>query len=445
MESTLLGSIKKTTSKDIKYLVVGSVQAHGVVHIFKKNPESVNMQCSETAVTGLSESVLSRNLHIYSNVPFGSSNMSCAVDLTEYEGTLFCSSGSRIDKLIDQITIIKKEINDYMRDEKDKRASNEEERSAKIRKIDEKEKRIAIYAKIQAIIRNIISQLFSQFNQRYIKQPLITELYEFSKDKSYADDFELKDIKKTKDMAWLQWVRASPRRVEKHDTFSGIFITFIRLDVDDDLHQVGFCDITKMSQIMEIFGSLKTVNDYNLINVIYKYIDLWNRYVNIVVQIEKSIGPIIQNFNKIELTEDRQKIIRINNESVYHIINIILNFKDYDINNNGIIDALTSFSLDYNDEVFYLEFQKLLNFLCHRFNVDLHLINNACRCTVDGTIPENIDEELRRIRLAELENAVAGHLQESQSQGGKKRSYKRKNKKSKNKRKSRNKKRRKSI
>ena len=428
MASTLL---EKTTSKDIKYLVVGSVQAHGVVHILKKNPESVNMQCSETAVTGLSESVLSRNLHIYSNVPFGSSNMSCAVDFTEYGGTLFCSPGSRIDKLIDQITIINEEINDYMREER-------EERSAKKRKIDE---RIAIYAKIQAIIRNIISR----FKPRYIKQPLVTELYEFSKEKSYADDFEVKDIKKIKDMGWLKWVRASPIRVEKHDTFSGIFITFIRLDVDDDLQQVGFCDITKMSQIMEIFGSLKTVNDYNLIDVIYKYIELWNRYVDIVVIKEEIIGPIIQNFNRIELTEDGQKIIRINNESVYHIINIILNFKDYDINNNGIIDTLTSFSLDYNDEVFYLEFQKLLNFLCHRFNVDLHLINNACRCTVDGTIPENIDAELRRIREAEVRNAVAGHLQESQSQGGKKRSYKRKNKKSKNKRKSRNKKRRKSI
>ena len=82
------------------------------------------------------------------------------------------------------------------------------------------------------------------------------------------------------------------------------------------------------------------------------------------------------------------KITYINNESLYHIVNIILNFN---IPGSELIKTLSDSFVELekmSGDNYISRFKALLQKICGLFNVELHLISNACRSLLKSVMPE---------------------------------------------------------
>ena len=207
---------------------------------------------------------------------------------------------------------------------------------------------------------------------------------------------------------------------EKDDDISGIFIYTYGLER---------IDITDLSQFESLHITIRD-KSLSLISLIRKYIEWWNHYVIIISAIEinknKQQQPFgiyfasqLTHFNIIELSSTMMRIKKINNESVYHLINIILNFQTYDVHSlsKKIIDKVIDFfSIKFlNKEKFLVQSNLFLNQMCHSFNVDLHIFNNACRSKINQIHPSDITH------MSNLNSLQTGILtvkenQDSQSQ-----------------------------
>ena len=108
----------KTTNKNLDILVFAVVIAHGG-NFFDvsclQNKES-NKECSEDAVVNLSTSVLTRNIHLYSNIPYGHKNLSTPCKNLQpvftFSDVIYCAEHSRGEKLALQEELINEALKD---------------------------------------------------------------------------------------------------------------------------------------------------------------------------------------------------------------------------------------------------------------------------------------------------------------------------------------------
>ena len=400
----------KTTNKKLDILVFAVVIAHGgdFFDISCLKNKETNKQCSEDAVVNLSTSVLTRNIHLYSNIPYGHYNLTTPCKnlqpVFSFSDVIYCAQHSRGEKLALQEELINEALKEPLLP--------------------------GTSDKLGYIIDNLNSLSQTQNSVKHLRfdnktpsekyewdmRPLVTEVYFFNEYPSKAVKAPLKSISEMP----LSGRFLSYNVTEKDDDISGIFIY--------TYDQRERTDITDLSQ----FESL------SLISLIRKYIEWWNYYVKIISAIEieknkqqKPFGTYfvsqLTHFNLIELSPNRRRITKINNESVYHLINIILNFKTYDVNSlsKKIIDTVIDFfSIKFlNNQKFLDQSNIFLNQMCHSFNVDLHIFNNACRSKINQIHPSDITH------MSELSSLQTGILtvkenQDSQSQsmeiGGKK-------------------------
>ena len=270
-----------------------------------------------------------------------------------------------------------------------------------------------------------------------IKKAIVKELYQFD-DYNRSDNDKFTMLKKPiEEVGWVPWFwkllgyhKYEQHSVLPHDTFSGIFVAFTNSEYSfskapELLPRAGNpnynCDFTLFSHIERI-GGMK------LCKLILNYINYWNKYIDIEFsenKCQRQINEIVLNnvlnrftLGRVKYTEDiftvrfwkenppklASKITFINNESLYHIVNIILNFniamaeEDLDL-----ISTLTSFfETNPYDDLTVEAFKNLLDAICPMFNVELHLISNACRRTKEPIKDIDIDA-----RILELQQQCA--------------------------------------
>ena len=408
----------KTTNKKLDILVFAVVIAHGGDFFDVSCLQNIetNKQCSKDAVVNLSTSVLTRNIHLYSNIPYGHYNLTTPCKNLQpvftFSDVIYCAQHSRGEKLALQEKLINEAL---------------------------KKPLLPTSEKLGYIIQNLNRLPQTQNAVEHLRfdnktpsekykwdmRPLVTEVYFFNKYPSKAAKAPLKSISEMPFSGSL----LSYNVTEKDDDISGIFIY---------TYGLKRIDITDLSQFESLHITIRD-KSFSLISLILKYIEWWNQYVRIISEneIEKNIrkqpfGTYFANqlthFNLIELSGSGRRITKINNESVYHLINIILNFQTYDdahsISKKIIDTVIDFFSIKFlNKKGFLVQSNFFLNQMCHSFNVDLHIFNNACRSKINQIHPSDITH------MSELNSLQTGILtakenQDSQSQsmeiGGKK-------------------------
>jgi len=411
----------KTTNKKLDILVFAVVIAHGGdffdVSCLKK--KETNKQCSEDAVVNLSTSVLTRNIHLYSNIPYGHYNLTTPCKnlqpVFSFSDVIYCDQHSRGEKLALQEEL----INEALKKPLLPGTSN----------------------KLDYIIDNLNSLSQTQNSVEHLRfdnktpsekyewkmRPLVTEVYFFNEYPSKAAKAPLKSISEMPLIGRF----LSYNVTEKDDDISGIFIY--------TYDQRKRTDITDLSQFEALNITIRD-KSLSLFSLIRKYIEWWNYYVKIIsaIEIEKNkqqkpfgtyFADQLTHFNLIKLSPNGRRITKINNESVYHLVNIILNFQTYDVHllSKKIINTVIDFfSIKFlNKEEFIVQSNFFLNNMCHYFNVDLHIFNNACRTKITPSQPNDYQytNELSSLQQKIL---TAREEQNSQSQpteeevGGKK-------------------------
>lgn len=288
---------------------------------------------------------------------------------------------------------------------------------------------------------------FKQMNKKcfeieFSNKSIVKEVYKFE-DVYRSDDLLFTQLKKPEkiDINWSSWFwswlgyqthllapATHPNYIAPKVIFSGIFVAKTNKPKNFGTGQKLLpsvtntnynCDFTLFSHIREIGGKPLCI-------LISNYIMYWNHYIEIntefivCVKIINTIEWIYDN----KLDNDLSKITRINNESLYHIVNIILNFN---IPDSPLIKAFLSyfaiFKSDKLDDKKYIEkFKSLLNEICDLFNVELHLISNACRGIEQPVMPahlKDIKTPYTEEKIQELQKNIHNCL-ESSTAGGKK-------------------------
>jgi len=286
---------------------------------------------------------------------------------------------------------------------------------------------------------------------KFDKKSIVKELYQFDY-KNSSDEHQFTMLKKPEtEVGWVPWFwkllgyskYKDHSVVLPHDIFSGIFVAFTNSEYSfskapellPTRENPNYnCDFTLFSHIVRI-------GDMKLCILILNYINYWNKYISIEYsenKCQKQINEIVLNDKSIfvinrgayiEYEEDiisatrfkshdddsekqGAKITFINNESLYHIVNIILNFNiavaegDFDL-----ISTLTTFFEDNPYEYLTKEvFKDLLDTICPMFNVELHLISNTCRSTENPIEDIDIDARIREIQeqCASIDMEVGG-------------------------------------
>ena len=233
---------------------------------------------------------------------------------------------------------------------------------------------------------------------------IVKEVYIFEDDYRSDDPLFTQLKKLIEEPGWTSWFRsvlgykkylpAPENTIAPNVIFSGIFVAKTNKPenfgkegqklLPNEINPNYNCDFTLFSHIYEIGG-------IPLCNLILNYIVFWNIYINNneFKLCEKRINGIKLKYNKENIV--LSKITYINNESLYHIVNIILNFHNIDSPLIKILsESFSKFKLNSDNYTskFKAEFKALLREICGLFNVELHLISNTCRSLLNSVMPE---------------------------------------------------------
>ena len=297
-----------------------------------------------------------------------------------------------------------------------------------------------------------LTHYFSQFSVKSI----VKEVYIFEDDYR-SDDPLFTHLKKLiEEPGWTGWTSwgwsvlgydtyPEAHTIAPNVIFSGIFVAKTNKPenfgkegqklLPNEINPNYNCDFTLFSHIYEIGGT-------PLCNLILNYIVYWNIYINNneFKLCEKRINGIKLKYNKENIV--LSKITYINNESLYHIVNIILNFNipgseliktlsesfsKFKLNRNSL--NIDQFSDNYTSK-FKPEFKVLLDDICGLFNVELHLISNACRSLLNSVMSEpGMEGKIRK-----LQNSISKRSSSMKTSVGGKKTRKRKHRRTKKRR-----------
>ena len=243
-----------------------------------------------------------------------------------------------------------------------------------------------------------LTHYFSQFSVKSI----VKEVYIFE-DNYRSDDPLFTQLKKPiEEPGWASWfwsvlgyrkyLPAPETTIAPNVIFSGIFVAKTNKPenfgkegqklLPNEINPNYNCDFTLFSHIFMIGGQ-------ELCKLILRYIIHWNKYITENKEFElceKKINEINLKYNKEYIV--LSKITYINNESLYHIVNIILNFN---IPGSELIKTLSDSFVELekmSGDNYISRFKVLLQKICGLFNVELHLISNACRSLLKSVMPE---------------------------------------------------------
>ena len=268
-----------------------------------------------------------------------------------------------------------------------------------------------------------LTHYFSHFSVKSI----VKEVYIFEDDYRSDDPLFTQLKKLIEEPGWTSWgwsVLGYDTYPEAHTIapnviFSGIFVAKTNKPenfgkegqklLPNEINPNYNCDFTLFSHIYEIGG-------IPLCNLILNYIVYWNIYINNneFKLCEKRINGIKLKYNKENIV--LSKITYINNESLYHIVNIILNFHNIDSPLIKILSkSFSKFKLNpdnYYTIKFNAEFKVLLDDICGLFNVELHLISNTCRSLLNDVMPEpGMEGKIRKLqnsKRSSMKTSVGG-------------------------------------
>jgi hypothetical protein len=241
---------------------------------------------------------------------------------------------------------------------------------------------------------------------------IVKEVYIFEADYRSDDPLFTQLKKPIEEPGWTSWFRsvmgyrkylpAPENTIAPNVNFSGIFVAKTNKPenfgkegqklLPNEINPNYNCDFTLFSHIYEIGG-------IPLCNLILNYIWYWNTYINENNEFklcEKRINEIKLKYNKENIV--LSKITYINNESLYHIVNIILNFhKGIDSPLIRILsESFSEFKL--NRDNYTSKFKALLREICGLFNVELHLISNACRSLESGMPEPGMERKIQTLQ-----------------------------------------------
>jgi hypothetical protein len=441
--STLKKSLVSTTSsKPIKIILI--ISGHGFCETIEcnsiqcpfpdkelqtpcnfDNKESVLHKCGN-ATKEFHMSVYTKDIKLYSYAPYGLKNWSNKFKIYFNSDGLYYNDFSRIYNVnrqieatfeaLDKLDILPDNFNDLMSDVKER--------------INDPDY-ISTFIDVNPICKLEPSKI------KFDKKSIVKELYQFDY-KNSSDEHQFTMLKKPEtEVGWVPWFwkllgyqkYKEHSVVLPHDIFSGIFVAFTNREdsfpkkqelLPTRENQNYNCDFT-------LFLHIERIGGMKLCELILDYINYWNKYITIEYsenKCQKQINEIVLNdksdhlfkhgeyveYNKNIILatrfwrEDSQqegaKITFINNESLYHIVNIILNFNIAE--GVELISTFTNFFKikKYNlpDELFVITFKKLLDTICPMFNVELHLISNACRSTDKPISNIDIDAQIRELQ-----------------------------------------------
>jgi hypothetical protein len=449
-EKSRTASLKKKAATAVKKLdksikIILIISGHGLCETIKcngnicsiekeecifDNNESVLHDC-EKATGEFHMSVYTEDIKLYSYAPYSFKNWSRNLKiLTDKEGEIFYYNDfSRIYNVNRQIEATIKAIN----------SKNYNNFEMIMESVKEQINDPAYIGTFKTVNKNCedIEKLMIKFDNKSI----VKEVYQFNNE-FRSDNPILIELKKPEreeyTMTSLFWALLGYHKyIEStsqipHDDFSGIFVAFTNnpsnFGLAKDLlpkpdNPIYNCDFTLFSHIVKIGG-------IPLCKLILNYINYWNRYIAIgrFDPCQKKFNTIILNGINNDYYDDKKilgdtifydedtvqrleaRITLINNESLYHIVNIILNFNK---EGSPLIAALQRFFsvVKIDDINFTNNFQELLKNICGLFNVELHLISNACRSTDNSIIDQSMEEEIIKLQgqcMRSSRNSIGG-------------------------------------
>ena len=203
-------------------------------------------------------------------------------------------------------------------------------------------------------------------------------------------------------LGYVKYLPAPEITIAPNVIFSGIFVAKTNKPenfgkecqklLPNEINPNYNCDFTLFSHIYEI-GKI------NLCYLILNYILYWNKYITE----NKEFRLCEQRINKIKLNYNKEnpvlsKITGINNESLYHIVNIILN---WNIPGSELIKTLSDSFVELekmSGDNYISRLKVLLDDICGLFNVELHLISNACRSLESGMPEPGMENKIQTLQ-----------------------------------------------
>lgn len=421
---------KQKTEKEIKIILI--ISGHGSCETIecKDNICTLTVKKKTRCIFNEEKSVLhdcvkatstfhmsnyTENIKLYSYAPYGYFNWS---NIEDKDKGIYYNDFSRIYNVNREIEATIKTIDDSEND----------------------------YNKLMYIVSQLINdpryiKTFKQINKdvclelkklkklkkiNFSQKSIVKEIYKFENIESNDSIFTKLKKPKENPEGWVSWfwnslgyqtdLLATETSIPPNVIFSGIFVakTNKPANFGDEGQRLlpnekdtnYNCDFTLFSHIRKIGGD-------PLCNLIIKYIQHWNYYIGInpeFIDCVKRINTISYNSTKITM---------INNESLYHIVNIILNFRKG--SESPLIEAFSDYFTTYifDNGDYISNFKLLLNKICDLFNVELHLMSNACR-SLNETMTEelyNMEDEIQRFQG--LQN-IHDCMYNSSTAGGKK-------------------------
>ena len=352
------------------------------------------------ATSNFHMSVYTEDIKLYSYAQYGHNNWHYAFKLfTDSEGNnLYYNDFSRIydvnreiEATVESLEEIKKitgnnDYNDY--NKLMKSVSNQ---------INDP-KYIETYEQLNKACLDLEESVMIKFSEKSI----VKEIYIFEHDYRSDDPLFTQLKKPIEEPGWASWfwsvlgyrkyLPAPETTIAPNVIFSGIFVAKTNKPenfgkegqklLPNEINPNYNCDFTLFSHIFMIGGQ-------ELCKLILRYIIHWNKYITENKEFElceKKINEIKLKYNKEDIV--LSKITYINNESLYHIVNIILNFN---IPGSELIKTLSDSFVELekmSGDNYISRFKVLLDDICGLFNVELHLISNACRSLLKSVMPE---------------------------------------------------------
>lgn len=370
--------------------------------IFDKD-KSILHDCGN-ATSEFHMSVYTKDIKLYSYAPYGHRNWSNTFKLfTDRggKGDLYYNDFSRIynvNRDIEATIETSKKIREITGNE-----FNDYNTLMKIvsREINDP-KYIETYKQLNKACLELEESVLINFN----KKSIVKEVYKFEDDYRSDDPLFTQLKKPIEEPGWASWfwsvlgyhkyLPAPESPTAPNIIFSGIFVAKTNKPenfgeaenlLPNEANPNYNCDFTLFSHIFMIGGQ-------ELCNLIFHYIVYWNTYIteNSKFELcEKRINTISLKYIKTEPL--LSKITYINNESLYHIVNIILNFN---IPGSELIETLSDSFVELEQlsgDDYISRFKVLLDDICGLFNVELHLISNACRSLLESVMPEPYMED----------------------------------------------------
>ena len=383
---------------------ITSEETHKIVRV--EDGDKVCLQpphtCGEATLELHNSSYVINKIHLYSYAPYGISNVSHPIEVTSGDANmLYYNKFSRIYS-------VNKEIESILRNSAGSQSDFNRIMTLASADINSQEYIDMLKRKCDKygmIIPNII----------FKKQSLVKEVYTFDNERSDNEKFtSLQPLQEDAQTSWYKWIVSfmnSGKRINEysHDIFSGIFVVHTDKPIlfDNSVLLPNRKNNNRYGLDLTLFDHIESFCGAKLCILILKYIKFWNKFISSIFNDDEvnllkcniNINLIKLNIRNIDIDRigpDQIDVIRalkimaINNESLYHIINIILNFKSNP--NSDLIAILMKFfdffdmytnSELYNNSVYVTYFKCLLDFICPLFNVELHVASNTCRSLED--------------------------------------------------------------